>query len=81
MQCLPSLYSQGQDLVELRGEENGRAGLGIQRTRGSVCVVSRKGQGSPLMGQGTESLCANLPGPDLKDKAFVDVSGLVMSPG
>lgn len=67
--------------MKLRGEENGRAGMRIQRTRGSVCVVSRKEHGSPLMGQGTERLYANLPGPDLKDKAFVDVSGLVMSSG
>lgn len=78
--CLPSPYSQGLDLQKLRGEESGRAGLGIQRTRGSVCAVSRKGQGSPLTGQGAERLCANLTGPDLKDKVLV-VSGLVMSPG
>ena len=36
--------AQGQDLVRLKGEENGRAVLGIQGTRGSVCVVSRKGR-------------------------------------
>lgn len=63
----------------LRRKENGRAGLGVQRTRGSVYVVSRKGQGHPLMGQGTEGLCANLPGPSLKNKVFGDDSGGIVS--
>lgn len=54
------------------GKENGRAGLEVQKTWGSVYVVSRKGQG-------TEGLCANLPGPSLKNKVFGDDSGGIVS--
>lgn len=51
----------------------------VQKTWGSVYVVSRKGQGHPLMDQGTEDLCANPPGPSLKNKVFGDDSGGIVS--
>lgn len=60
-----------------RGKENGRAGPGVQKTLGSVYVVSRKGQGHSLKGQGTEG--ANLPGPSLKNKVFADDSEGIIS--